>query len=145
MITVTAKNEDFFREPRMNRVIVLDSLNYVWHREDLKRLKRMKAKGLAVEEMVYEFDRDPDEVLLALLHLKTSEDIRYRYPFVIILEFLDFLWDWSELRELIIIWERGLSIKYAANYFERDQGDIIIGIMHLSRIGKIKRRRGGLF
>lgn len=144
MINVTAKNEFFFREPRLNRVIVLENLDYVWNRSELKRLKKMREKGFAVKEMLYEFDRDPDEVLLALIHLETSDQERF-HPYVIILEHLDFLYDWWELRELSEIWEKGLSVSYAAEYFERDLGDIILGIMHLSRIGKIKRRKGGLF
>jgi hypothetical protein len=145
MITVTAKNEYFFREPRLNRVIVLCDLDYSWQREDLKRLKRMRAKGLELKKMVYEFDRNPDETFLALIHLATTDEEKYRQHNIIILEHLDFLWDWSELRELCVIWERGLSSKYASNYFERPMAEIVLAVMHLARINKIKRRRGGLF
>lgn len=146
MINVTAKNEYFFREPRLNRVIVLDSLNYLWEREDLKKLKRMRAKGLAVKEMVYEFeDRDPDETLIALIHLATNEEEKYRKHEIVVCENLDFLWDWRDLRELIQIWELELSVRYASEYFGREKGDILLAVMHLARINKIKRRRGGLF
>lgn len=137
--------EILFRNARLNRVIVLEDLNYVWPREELKRLKRMRAKGLELKEIVYEFERNPDETLLALIHLATCEEEKYRRHEIVILEHLDFLYDWSELLELIIIWERGLSLRYASEYFERPIAEIMLAIMHLSRIDKIKRRRGGLF
>jgi hypothetical protein len=140
-----AKFDVLYREPRLNRVIVLENLDYVWPKEELKQLRRMRAKGFEIKEMVYEFDRDPDEVLLALIHLATTDEEKYRQHNIIILEHLDFLWDWSELRELCVIWERGLSRKYASNYFERPMAEIVLAVMHLSRIGKIKRRKGGLF
>lgn len=145
MLNATAKNEFYFRAARNNRVIVLDDLNFYWPRKHLKWLRELKSKGYLVNEIIKYFARDPDEVLLALIHLATCEKGRFEDPVIVICEQLDFLWDWSELRELSQIWERGLSVKYAAKYFEREIGDILLAVMHLARIDKIERRRGGLF
>jgi hypothetical protein len=145
MLNATAKNEAYFREPRLNRVILLSDLNYYWPRKHLKWLRELKAKGYPVTEIVKYFARDADEVLLALIHLATCEKDRIERPIIVVLEHLDFLYDWSELRELGVIWERGLSIKYAAKYFNRPVAEIMLAIIHLARIEKIKRRRGGLF
>jgi hypothetical protein len=138
-------NEGCLRKPRLNRVIVLDDLNYYWPRKHLRWLRELKAKGYSVQEITKYFARDPDEVLIALIHLATSEKDRIEYPVVILLEHLDFLWDWWELRELSMIWEQELSVKYAAKYFNRPVAEIMLANMHLARIDKIKRRRGGLF
>lgn len=145
MQNAAAKNEAYYRNARLNRVIVLDSLNYYWPRKHLKWLRELKAKGYPVREITKYFARDADEVLLALIHLATCEKGRFEDPVIILCEHLDFLWDWSELRELCTVWERELSMKYAANYFERPVAEIMIAIIHLARIDKIKRRRGGLF
>ena len=145
MITVTAKNEAYYRDARINRVIVLDDLNYYWPRKHLKWLRELKSKGYPVQEIIKYFARDPDEVLLALIHLETCQKDRIENPVIIICEHLDFLWDWPELRELKYMWGKGFSVKYAAKYFERDVADIMLAIMHLARKEKIKRRKGGLF
>jgi hypothetical protein len=146
MVSVSMEAKELlYRESRLNRVIVLDDLDYTWDREDLKKIKHMREKGLPINDIVYEFNRNPDETLIALIHLATNDDEKFRQRYVITCENLDFLWEWSELRELVTIWNMGLSIRYAAEYFERDKGDILLGIMHLARINKIKRRRGGLF
>lgn len=96
-------NEAFLRKPRLNRVIVLDSLNYYWPRKHLRWLRELKSKGYSVPEITKYFCRDPDEVLLALIHLASNDKDRIESPVVIIGEHLDFLWDWWELRELSMI------------------------------------------
>lgn len=137
-------NEGCLRDARLNRVIILDDLNYYWPRKHLRWLRELKAKGYPTTEIVKYFARDPDEVLLALIHLATSEKDRIEYPVIILLEHLDFLWDWWELRELGMIWERGLSMEYAEKYFNRPVAEIMLAVIHLARIDKIKPRRGGL-
>lgn len=138
-------NEGCLRNPRLNRVILLDDLNYYWPRKHLRWLRELKAKGYSVKEITKYFARDPDEVLLALIHLATCQNDRIEHPVVILLEHLDFLWDWWELRELVQIWEQGLNMKYAAKYFNRPAAEIMLAIIHLAKIDKIKRRKGGLF
>lgn len=145
MLKATAKNEFYYRDARLNRVIVLDDLNYFWPRKHLKWLMQLKSKGYPVKEIIKYFARDSDEVLLALIHLSSCRQGRIEEPVIVVCEQLDFLWDWSELRELSQIWEQGLSVSYAATYFERPVAEIMLAIMHLARIDKIKRRKGGLF
>jgi hypothetical protein len=145
MLNATAKNEAYYRNARLNRVIVLTDLNYYWPRKHLKWLRELKAKGLPVNRIIEYFARDPDEVLLALIHLETCWKGRFEMPVITILEHFDFLWDRPELNELQYMWKKGYSVNYAAEYFERPAEEIILAIMHLAREDKIKRRKGGLF
>jgi hypothetical protein len=144
MLNATAKNESYFRDARLNRVIVLSDLNYYWPRKHLKWLRELKSKGYPVKEIIKYFARDPDEVLLALIHLATCEKGRIEESVIVVCEELDFLWDWSELRELSQIWNRGLNLDYAANYFKRPVVEIMLAVMHLARIDKVKHRIGGI-
>lgn len=145
MITVTAKNEFFFREPRLNRVIVLSDLNYFWPKRHLKVLRDLKNRGFSVKEITPYFFRDPDEIFLALLHIELCWKNQYETPVITILENLDFIWDLHELKELQYMWRKGYSVNYASDYFERPVEEIVLAIMHLSREEKIARRKGGLF
>jgi hypothetical protein len=70
--------EKYFRPARMNRVIVCDDLNFFWDRPELNELKKMWKKGISVADMGKHFDRDPDEVLLALIHLARENEITAR-------------------------------------------------------------------
>lgn len=63
---------------RMNRVIVLEEMNFVWDRSELTQMARMWRQGTSVEDIADEFDRDPDEVVLALMHLARNGRINQR-------------------------------------------------------------------
>lgn len=63
---------------------------------------------------------------------------------VIVLDGLDFLWDSEELREVALMWKKGFSIYYMSEYLKRDPDEILLALMHLSRVGRITSRAGGL-
>ncbi|MBO0959543.1 hypothetical protein J1P26_07325 [Neobacillus sp. MM2021_6] len=63
---------------RKNRIIVLEELNYVWDKHELKELTTMWTSGVSVEEISRHFDRDPDEVILAIMHLAREDKIAAR-------------------------------------------------------------------
>lgn len=67
-----AKNSlDYYmqREPRDQRVIVLEELDFVWDKSELKKLRDLWNEGAPLEEISESLDRDGDEVFLALIHL----------------------------------------------------------------------------
>lgn len=66
------------REPRLNRIVILEELNFIWDRPELNEMKKMWKNGDGVERMAKYFDRDPDEVILALIHLARDEKITPR-------------------------------------------------------------------
>lgn len=72
------KRDDFLREPRQNRVIVCEELDFTWERKELNKLARMWKKGQSILEMAVEVERDPDEVLIALIHLAKKNKVEKR-------------------------------------------------------------------
>jgi hypothetical protein len=73
-----AKKEADFRDARLNRVCVLEDLNFYWDEPELKEMRTMWKRGASCERMAAHFDRDPDEVVLALIHLARDDKIEAR-------------------------------------------------------------------
>lgn len=64
-------------KPRQNRIIVLEDLNFVWDELELDEVARQWKVGKDVRLIASSFNRDPDEVLLALIHL-AKEDMVFK-------------------------------------------------------------------
>lgn len=64
---------------------------------------------------------------------------------VIVLEDLDFVWRESEVNEAAEMWKMGIPIDLIAKNFGRDIDEVALLIMHLSRQGIIRKRKGGVF
>lgn len=75
MRKTAVKNEALFVKPRRNRVIVLESLNFFWDEWELNEIAKMWKSNFSVKYMADYFDRDPDEILPALIHLAKEERI----------------------------------------------------------------------
>ena len=72
------KKEYFLKDAPLNRVCVLENLDFYWDRSELKVMKKMWNLSLSIEYMANHFERDPDEVLLALIHLARKDSITKR-------------------------------------------------------------------
>lgn len=57
------------KNPRKKRVIVCEDLNFFWDEPELKEVIKMWEHGADVRMIGRHFDRDPDEILFALIHL----------------------------------------------------------------------------
>lgn len=66
------------REPRKQTIIVLEELDFVWCKDELKEVSRMWREGCSVQSIGDVLERDPDEVLLAIIHLAKSGFIKSR-------------------------------------------------------------------
>lgn len=64
--------------PRKNRIIVLESLNFLWDDPELKEIADMWEQEVSICSMGEHFNRDPDEVLLAVIHLARKGRISKR-------------------------------------------------------------------
>lgn len=73
-----AKNDVYFKDALMNRVIVLEEANFIWDRSELNEMAEMWKNGVSIQKMGAYFERDPDEVLLAIIHLAKEEKIMTR-------------------------------------------------------------------
>lgn len=71
-------NEAYMLKPRRNRVIVLEGLNFFWDEPELEEIVQMWEEQFSVNYISDYFDRDPDEILLALLHLAKTDRIQKR-------------------------------------------------------------------
>lgn len=60
------------------KVIVLEELDFMWSEEDLMQLAKMWEQEESIETMSRQFERDPDEIILALMHLAKQDKIRPR-------------------------------------------------------------------
>lgn len=69
---------DTYCDARKNRVIVLEELNFVWDEEELTDLTFLWTEGRDIIDISDYFKRDPDEVMLALIHLAKAEKISRR-------------------------------------------------------------------
>ncbi|TCJ01345.1 hypothetical protein [Cytobacillus praedii] len=70
--------QSILRNPRKNRVVVLEDLNFFWDEPELKELPECWELGGDVRLVALHFDRDPDEVLMALIHLARKDKITRR-------------------------------------------------------------------
>jgi hypothetical protein len=67
------------RKARKNRVIVLEEMNFVWDKPELEEMAQMWESGSSVFSIAEHFKReDPDEVVLAIMHLAKKEKISAR-------------------------------------------------------------------
>jgi hypothetical protein len=66
------------REPRKNRVIVCEDLDFLWDEPELVLLEKMWESGASFERITERFGRDPDEIFLALFHLAREDKISKR-------------------------------------------------------------------
>jgi hypothetical protein len=73
-----AVGEIYMQVSRLNRVIVLEELNFVWDETELRELELMWQKNVSIKSMSKHFDSDPDEILLALIHLAREDRIKRR-------------------------------------------------------------------
>jgi hypothetical protein len=70
--------EGYLTNARLNRVIVLEDMNFIWEQSDLREVKKMWKMNFSIKYMAEYFDRDPDEILLALIHLAKDDRIKSR-------------------------------------------------------------------
>jgi hypothetical protein len=73
-----AKKEALYRSARKNRVVVCEDMDFVWDQPELRELTTMWTRGTSVEIIARRFERDPDEVLIALIHLARADKIKAR-------------------------------------------------------------------
>ena len=71
-------NEGNLREPRRNRVIVLEDLNFLFDESEIKEIKKMWNLNLSLQYMSEYLERDPDEIVLAIMHLAREDRITKR-------------------------------------------------------------------
>ncbi|MBB6446492.1 hypothetical protein [Bacillus benzoevorans] len=62
----------------MNKVIVLEGLDFIFDRYELREIVEMWKKGFSVYYMSEYLEREPDEIFLALLHLSRNKRIEAR-------------------------------------------------------------------
>jgi ABC-type ATPase with predicted acetyltransferase domain len=66
------------RDARKNRVIVCEGLNFFWDEPELKQLAMMWKRCDGIEIIAKYFKRDPDEIIIALIHLARNDKINRR-------------------------------------------------------------------
>ena len=64
---------------------------------------------------------------------------------VIILEDLNFMWDIKDLDITVRLWKEGKSLFEIAKILKCDTDEAWLVLMHLSREGRIRKRKNGLF
>jgi hypothetical protein len=72
------KIEDSFVPARKKRVVVLEDCNFVRDGPELEEITKMWKEGISIFEMGEQLERDPDEVLLAIVHLARKDRIMTR-------------------------------------------------------------------
>jgi hypothetical protein len=72
------KLNDGFIPARKKRVVVLEDLDFVWDEPELEKIVQMWNENVSIFEMGERLDRDPDEVLLAIIHLAREDVIKQK-------------------------------------------------------------------
>ncbi|MFE8697948.1 hypothetical protein ACFYKT_16525 [Cytobacillus sp. FJAT-53684] len=73
-----ASGDHYMKISRKKRVIVCEEMNFVWDEPELIYITEMWSEGADVRLIANRFDRDPDEVLFALIHLARQDKITRR-------------------------------------------------------------------
>ncbi|MEK4924135.1 hypothetical protein MKX78_19700 [Cytobacillus sp. FSL R5-0569] len=60
---------------RQKRIIVLEDLDFLWDEDELEEVARLWKIGLDVRVIAGKFNRDPDDILLALIHLAKEDRV----------------------------------------------------------------------
>lgn len=63
------------KEPPLERVCVLEDLDFYWDKKELKQIRKMWDNEIGIKYIAEYFKRDPDEVILAILHLAREDKI----------------------------------------------------------------------
>lgn len=63
-------------EARKNRIIVCEDLNFIWDEPELEEIKNMWNGQRCIDGIAEEFNCDPDEILIALIHLARTRKIK---------------------------------------------------------------------
>ena len=74
-LNLSIKNDQITRQ---KRVILLEDLDFVWDEKDLRSLSEIWKEGIDIKSIAKYFKRDPDEILLALIHLARRGRIEKR-------------------------------------------------------------------
>jgi hypothetical protein len=75
---MAGKSLGWYDPAKMDRVIVLEDCNFIWEAKELREMVKLWKSGMSVETMAEHFERDPDEVLLAIIHLAKDKRISGR-------------------------------------------------------------------
>jgi hypothetical protein len=67
------KIENGFVPARKNRIVVCEDCNFIWDEPELEEIVQMCKEGVSIWDIGKQFDRDPDEVLFAIVHLGREE------------------------------------------------------------------------
>jgi hypothetical protein len=74
------RNYEYFLEPRDDYIILLDDLEFGMSKEQLNRILELHNKGWKFEKIARFENRDPYEVICALLHLSRSKPKQIKKP-----------------------------------------------------------------
>jgi len=67
---------------RKHYVIILDDLEFAFHRDDLDRIRLLHNQGFYIHEIATHLKRDEYEILLAILHLHRQGEIKRKIRIV---------------------------------------------------------------
>ncbi|WP_433956962.1 helix-turn-helix domain-containing protein [Cytobacillus horneckiae] len=65
-------------KPRKNRIVVLEDLNFVWDEPELMELAELWEEEYSVMYISAQLSRDPDEVIIGIIHLAREDLISQR-------------------------------------------------------------------
>ena len=70
-----------YLDPRDDYLILLDDLEFAMSKEQLKRITNLHNSGVDLEDIAEQEDRDPYEVIIALLHVARRAPKQIKRPF----------------------------------------------------------------
>lgn len=70
--------QSLLRDSRRKTVIVLEEMDFIWDEDELALLKDLWDREFSITWIGNYFERDPDDVLLALIHLAKENRIDRR-------------------------------------------------------------------
>ena len=74
------RDYEYFLEPRDDYVILLDDLEFGMSKEQLNRILELHNKGWSFERIAKWENRDPYEVIIALLHISRGKPKQIKRP-----------------------------------------------------------------
>lgn len=69
---------NYMKHERKNIIVALEDLDFIWCEEEVKEVIEMWERGIPLDMIASNFDRDQDEVAILIMHLARKNQIKPR-------------------------------------------------------------------
>lgn len=141
-------------ESEQKMIYICSELSLTWRAKDLSGLVKLWNSAVDFRTIAKYLNRDADEIMIACIHLARIDQINSQREIlvasaifdnprrqIVVCSDLNLVWEARDLVEITRMWNKGMGLRYMADYFNRDADEIMIACIHLARRNKITSRK----